>query len=81
MTAIDFPNSPTIGQSFTVGEITWTWTGVLWKSIGTPTPGPAGADGAAGPQGPTGPAGADGADGVDGIPGEANFSSFLLMGA
>jgi hypothetical protein len=75
MAAIDFPNSPTIGQSFTVGEITWTWTGVVWKSIGTPVPGPTG------PAGTNGLDGADGANGLDGLPGEANFSSFLLMGA
>jgi hypothetical protein len=66
MTAIDFPNSPTIGQLFTVGDITWEWTGTTWIGQGTPVPGPAGADGAAGVAGPAG---------------EANFNSFLLMGA
>jgi hypothetical protein len=75
MAAIDFPNSPTVGQLFTVGETTWEWTGVLWEgfSVAVPGPqGPAGADGADGADGANGPAGADG---------EANFSSFLLMGA
>lgn len=67
MAAIDFPNSPTTGQLFTVGDITWEWTGSVWQGLGT-----------AGDTGPTGPAGADGTDGVDG---EANFNSFLLMGA
>lgn len=69
MAAIDFPNSPTTGQSFTVGEITWTWTGIVWKSIGTPTPGPAG---------PAGPAGANGTNGVDGIDGEPAMHPFML---
>lgn len=32
MTAIDFPNSPTVGQLFTVGDITWEWTGTVWRS-------------------------------------------------
>ena len=58
MTAIDFPNSPTVGQLYTVGDVTWEWTGSVWNGLGT--------------VGDTGPAGADG---------EANFNSFLLMGA
>jgi hypothetical protein len=57
MAAIDFPDSPTVGQLFTVGSTTWEWTGTLWKGIGTVVPGPIGPSG------------------------EANFSSFLLMGA
>ena len=57
MAAIDFPNSPTVGQLFTVGSITWQWDGTVWRSQGTVVPGPAGADG------------------------EANFNTFMLMGA
>ena len=72
MTAIDFPNSPTVGQLFTVGETTWEWTGVVWEGSSVAIPGP---------QGPAGADGADGADGPAGADGEANFSSFLLMGA
>lgn len=60
MAAIDFPNSPTVGQLFTVGDITWEWNGSVWQGFGTTIPGP------------TGPTG---------TPGEANFNSFLLMGA
>ena len=63
MTAINFPDSPTVGQLFTVGDITWEWTGTVWQGLGTAV------------AGPTGPAGANGVDG------EANFNSFLLMGA
>jgi hypothetical protein len=69
MAAIDFPDSPAIDDTFTVGSITWKWNGATWESQGISVPGPAGEDGE------PGPAGADGADG------EANFSSFLLMGA
>ena len=34
--ALDFPNSPTIGQVFTVSNATWTWDGVKWTANGTP---------------------------------------------
>jgi hypothetical protein len=60
MTAINFPDTPTNGQTFTVGLITWVWNGTVWKGTSSPVPGPAG---------------------ENGPPGEANFSSFLLMGA
>jgi hypothetical protein len=69
MTAIDFPNDPDIDDTFTVGDITWKWNGETWRSQGTAIPGADGADGA---PGPAGPAGADG---------EANFNTFMMMGA
>lgn len=31
MPAIDFPNSPTLGQTFTAGNRTWTWDGTAWN--------------------------------------------------
>ena len=31
--AIDFPNSPSVNDVFTVGNKSWTWDGVTWKSI------------------------------------------------
>lgn len=44
--ALDFPNSPTVGSTFTSGPggPAWQWDGVKWESIGVP-----GATGAAGP--------------------------------
>lgn len=30
--AIDFPNSPSLNQTFTVGQVTWKWDGSSWKS-------------------------------------------------
>jgi hypothetical protein len=33
--AIDFPASPTTGQTVTVGGVTWTWDGVKWVAQGT----------------------------------------------
>jgi hypothetical protein len=50
MTAIDFPNSPSVNQTFTVGERTWKWTGTTWDVVVTTV--------VTGPQGPAGTAGA-----------------------
>ena len=51
MTAIDFPNSPTLNQEFTSGSTTWKWDGVAWNVIRTPVVGPTGATGATGAPG------------------------------
>ena len=32
MAAIDFPNSPTVGQSFTAAGRTWIWDGTVWST-------------------------------------------------
>lgn len=32
MAAIDFPNSPTVNQTFTAGNSSYRWTGVAWVS-------------------------------------------------
>ena len=29
--AVDFPNSPTVGQTYTVGNRTWQWDGTSWN--------------------------------------------------
>ena len=31
--AIDFPNSPVLNDTFTVGDRTWTWDGTRWESV------------------------------------------------
>jgi hypothetical protein len=49
MTAIDFPNSPSVNQTFTVGERTWRWTGSTWDAVVTTE--------IIGPQGPVGETG------------------------
>ena len=56
---IDFPNSPTVSQSFTAGGSTWIWDGIAWtlQRITTGAQGPQGEVGPQGPQGPTGPQG------------------------
>ena len=49
MTTIDFPNSPNVNDTFTVGERTWKWTGSTWDVVVTTV--------VTGPQGPSGEAG------------------------
>lgn len=54
--AINFPTSPTDGQTYTFGSFTWKWVAATgtWDAIST----------TAGPTGPTGPTGATGATGA-----------------
>jgi hypothetical protein len=33
MPAVDFPNSPSVDQTFSVGERTWKWTGTTWDAV------------------------------------------------
>lgn len=33
--AINFPSSPTVGQTYTYGVTTWTWNGYAWDNLGT----------------------------------------------
>jgi hypothetical protein len=56
--AIDFPNSPALDDTFTVGTSVWRYDGQKWLSLGVAGPtGPTGATGATGATGPTGPQG------------------------
>ena len=36
MTVVDFPNSPSVDQTFSVGERTWKWTGTTWDAVVDP---------------------------------------------
>ena len=36
MTAINFPNSPSTGDTHTVGNVSYRWNGASWESIGAP---------------------------------------------
>jgi len=62
MAAIDFPNTPSVSDTFTDGTSTWMWTGVAWNLVVSPVVGPTGPTGAAGGDssviGPTGATGA-----------------------
>jgi hypothetical protein len=72
MAAIDFPNSPTLNQVFTVGTNSWKWNGSTWNVVRVAAVGPQGpqgiqgATGLTGPAGPAGPTGATGAAGATG---------------
>jgi hypothetical protein len=70
MTAINFPNTPSLGDLFTVGEITWQWDGTVWTGIGTPVAGPTGPQGEVGSTGPIGPTGEQGPQGEVGQTGD-----------
>lgn len=34
---INFPNSPTVGATHTVGSTTWVWNGTVWGPMNTPS--------------------------------------------
>lgn len=55
MTTVNFPTSPTEGQTYTFGSRTWTWTGTFWMATST-TVGYTGSIGYAGSRGPSGSA-------------------------
>jgi hypothetical protein len=61
MSAIDFPNSPILNETFTSGVQTWQWDGIAWNLVISAVVGPTGATGPQGAAstvtGPTGPTG------------------------
>jgi len=68
MSIIDFPNSPTINDTFTVSDRTWIYAGNgVWNTLETEVlTGPTGPTGPTGATGPTGPTGATGLTGDTG---------------
>jgi hypothetical protein len=62
MAAIDFPNSPSVNDTHTVGDRTWKWNGSVWAVVRATDilVGPTGATGAVGATGATGPTGTTG---------------------
>lgn len=68
MSAIDFPNSPSVNDTHTVGDRSWKWNGSQWKVVRSVLPGATGPTGPTGSQGDTvtGPAGNTGAQGETG---------------
>lgn len=49
--AADFPNNPSVGEKYTIDDITREWTGSVWEIIATTITGPTGATGATGSTG------------------------------
>ena len=62
--AVNFPNNPSLNQTFTVGTITWRWNGYAWNRI--PDPGAKGEIGTKGDKGEVGLTGATGDKGQKG---------------
>lgn len=73
---INFPDSPTNGQQFSVGDNVWEWnaTSGTWDIVIETLVGPTGPQGIQGIQGPTGPTGA----GFGGITATATDSSIVV---
>ena len=46
--AIDFPNSPTLNQEYTVNNKTWKWDVTVWNLVASGLVGPTGATGSTG---------------------------------
>ena len=68
--AIDFPNSPSPGNTYAFNSIIWSWNGVAWDRQSTSGGnGVTGVTGATGPQGVTGATGATGVTGATGSQG------------
>ena len=57
MSAIDFPNSPSVNDTHTVGNRVWKWNGTVWEVVRSTVPYSTGATGSTGPTGPTGTTG------------------------
>jgi hypothetical protein len=66
--AIDFPDSPTAGDNFTVDGKTWSFTDGKWALN-------VGVGGVQGPTGPTGPTGVAGATGITGATGPTGIGA------
>lgn len=69
MPAIDFPNSPSVNDTHTVGNRIWKWNGATWDVVRSSVSFSTGATGAVGATGPTGAVGNTGAQGETGVTG------------
>lgn len=57
MACADFPNSPSVNDTFTIGNKTWKWNGTVWVLVGGVVTGAQGVQGLQGFQGMQGPQG------------------------
>jgi len=76
MPAIDFPDSPSVNDTHTVGNRVWKWNGTVWEVVRSTVPYSTGATGSTGPTGPTGSTGATGTTGstVTGPTGSVDYT-------
>ena len=72
MASLNFPSSPTVGQTYVSGGRTWTWNGTSWEGVAATT--------ITGPSGPTGATGAPGDSGYSGISGFSGVSGYSGSG-
>jgi hypothetical protein len=93
MSAIDFPNSPSVNDTHTVGDRSWKWNGSQWKVVRSVLPGATGPTGPTGNTGstvtgstgatgasvtgPTGAVGNTGATGLTGVTGAAGSTAAI----
>ena len=70
MAAFDFPNSPSVNDTYSANGMTFTWNGTKWNRT-SPDVGAQGATGPTGAQGATGATGAQGATAAQGAQGAA----------
>jgi len=68
MAAFDFPNSPSVNDTYSANGMTFTWNGTKWERT-SPSVGAQGATGPTGAQGATGATGAQGATAAQGAQG------------
>ena len=68
MAAFNFPNSPSVNDTYTANGVSFKWNGEIWQRISAST-------GAQGATGPTGAQGATGSTGSQGASGSATISS------
>jgi hypothetical protein len=66
MPAIDFPNSPSVNDTHTVGNRIWKWNGATWDVVRSSVSFSTGATGATGETGATGAVGNTGVTGATG---------------
>jgi len=74
MAALDFPTSPTNGQTYTANGKTWRWNGESWVNDSSGYTGSQGVIGYTGSQGWTGSQGYTGSQGVIGFTGSRGFT-------
>jgi len=70
MAAFNFPNSPSVNDTYSANGMTFTWNGTKWERT-SPSVGAQGATGSTGPTGSTGAQGATAAQGAQGAAGAA----------